>query len=238
MQRKVYIFFAVYLIATALMAWLAFMLGHNRGLNAAGLPPTPASEDRAAFVDITENTWSCDQFRGFPGLRANHRERVCGPGARRFAAASARRGQRARPLEEAVILKLAGGEPFVRTGLDGHRPAGQQEGGLSAFDAPAQPLGGLLAEAGGAGGWRPPPGGGFFTQPPVLLGGALTNAAGPTGPGPAGPGPGQTPTAPPPSDGPPPDVVPAPLPGALPLMGTALAGLFGARAARRRRARR
>lgn len=209
-QRRYILLFGASLIATAGLAWLAFMLGHGRNLGAAGLPEPSAP----AFVDMSENIWSCDQFRGFPGLRANHRERVCGPGGAGGPVVPARHAGANGLLQHAVIMKIAGGGPLTPARLEVPGPAAATHPD-SIFGAPAEPLGGLLAATGGPGG-SAPGGGPFPGQPFVLSGGPLDNPEIP------------------PSD-PPPDVTPIPGPGGLALMASGLAGLA---AAARRRARR
>lgn len=188
------------------MAWLAFMLGRGRGLGATELPPAPEHRP-SAYAEMSENTWSCDQFHGFPGLRANHRERVCGPGG---PAVPAKHAGTNGPLQQALIMKIAGGGQLTPARHQVPGPAGATHPD-SIFDAPAEPLGGLLAAAGGPTGTAPG-GGPFPGQPFVLSSGSLEN-----------------------SETPPPDMTPIPGPGGLALMATGLAGLA---AAARRRARR
>jgi len=208
-QRRFILLFGAYLIATALAAWLAFILGASRG--AGAVPAIPDAEPgAAAYVDMSETAWSCDQFRGFPGLRANHRERVCGPGGAGGPVVPARHAGANGPLQQAVIMKIAGGGPLTLARLDvpGSASVAHPD---SIFDRPAEPLGGLIAVAGGPTGTAP--GGGPFPGQPLVLSS----------------GPFQNPEIPPP------EVTPIPLPGGLALMAAGLAGLA---AAARRRVRR
>jgi hypothetical protein len=211
-QRRLILFAGSYLAATALAVWLAFAFGHSRGASVAAAAD-PEEYRPSAYVDVSENVWSCDQFRGFPGLRANHRERVCGPGDG-FAAAEPRHGG-VRPLQHRLALNIAGAEPSLRqAGMQ--VPGifdGPHDGPAALFDPSSGAAGGIIASASGAN-WTAPGGGGFFGQPAALL----------AGPGSEGE---------PPTEDPPPEITPVPIPGALPLMATALAGL--AAAARRRR---
>lgn len=205
-QRRFILLLGAYLIATALAAWLAFILGASRG--AGAVPAIPdAGPGAAAYVDMSETVWSCDPFRGFPGLRANLRERVCGPGE---AGLPARHAGALGPLRRAVVMKIAGDGPLTLARLDIPGPASLAHPD-SIFDRPAEPLGGLIAAAGGRAGTAPG-GGPFPGQPPVLSSGPFQNP-----------------------EIPPPEVTPIPLPGGLALMATALAGLA---AAARRRVRR
>lgn len=210
-QRRLIFFAGSYLIVTALAAWLAFAFGQGRGPIelAAALP----EESRpGAYVDISENVWSCDQFRGFPGLRANHRERVCGPGAGFADAEPGHRSGRGGPLRERLALAIAGGAPSLKPAamqvpgvLDG-----PHDGPTALFDPTSGAASGIVASSAGSS-WTAPGGGGFFSQPASLL---------------AGPGP---------ENERPPEITPVPIPGALPLMATALAAFAGAARRRRRR---
>lgn len=219
-QRRLILFAGSYVAATALAAWAAFAFGQSHRLiePAVAGPGDLRPGAPGAYVDISENVWSCDQFRGFPGLRANHRERVCGSGAAGFAAAEpGHSGARIGPLREKLALAIAGGEPSLKLAAN-QVPGvldGPHDGPAALFDPASGATGGIIASAAGSN-WTAPGGGGFFSQPAALL-------AGPGGDG--GP----------PIDEPPPEITPVPVPGALPLMAIALAGLAAAARKRRRR---
>lgn len=209
-QRRLILFAGGYLAATALAAWLAFAFGQGRELIEPAIAG-PEDYRPGAYVDVSENVWSCDQFRGFPGLRANHRERVCGPGDGFAAAEPGHRGGRIGPLQEKLALAIAGGAPSLKPAamqvpgiLDG-----PHDGPAALFDSTSGAAAGIVASSAGSD-WTAP-GGGFFGQPGALL---------------AGPGP---------EEEQPPEITPAPIPGGLPLMATALAGLAAAARKRRRR---
>lgn len=232
-QRRIFLFAGAYLAATALMAWLAFFLGRNEGLSAATLPPRPEAvsehRDPAAFVNMTENVWSCDPFRGFPGLRANHRERVCGPGGGGPAPIGLA-GERA--LERAFIRKIAGS-----TASNARMPAvpsADETMLASLYDSPESALlstrASAAVRAGGPVALGGPP---FPDQPLSLLGGPVPNG-GAGGGEPGGPGGETPPFIVPPDSTLPPDTPEVPLPGALPFMLTGFAGLLAARRRRRR----
>ncbi|MEZ5981935.1 MAG: hypothetical protein R3C54_06450 [Parvularculaceae bacterium] len=219
-HRKFALFIGAYVVATALMAWFAYFLGSTQGLSAAPLPQDP--RERAAYVNTTDNIWSCDLFRGFPGMRGNDFERACGDGAAlRLGAAAGplalahggapKRLAGSGPLDKAVALRIAGSGPSGNSRLD-VPPATTLD---AVLNQPA-PLGAMLAAANNNS-LTPPPAGLPSSLPGVLLSGA----GGPS----FTPPDGDDPLPPPPE---------VPLPAGLPLMLTGLGGVLAL--ARRRRA--
>jgi len=100
----------VFLIATAIGAFVAFMAGISAGARASSVP----FWDRiaAAHIDHTDAVWDCNSFGGAPGLRTIMNERVCGE-------AELRARRPCTPLRRSLVQtvadkRLAGGEPVAR----------------------------------------------------------------------------------------------------------------------------
>ncbi|MBB5517522.1 PEP-CTERM sorting domain-containing protein [Amphiplicatus metriothermophilus] len=208
-RRRLYAALAVFLFATLVVAPTAWFLGvFHSGREKAEAPP--AYVGPPYVVEMSESVWDCHPFRGFSGLRANMNERACGPGGR---------GMR------------------LHAGRDGPRLAGARRRGGPLQQAAVRSVAGDLLDGPHAG-----PDGFVAGAPTAPLGEPLSFALAPggglLGPGAAPGGPGLprvlAPFGPFQPDEPPPELPPVPVPGALPLFLTGLAG-FLAFARRRRR---
>jgi hypothetical protein len=190
--------FILFVTATAAVAPIAYLLGLAHGARATPLAPEP---DPAAFVDMTDAIWDCDQFGDFDGLRTIDIAIGCGIGMGKLSGPG-RYLQKygtplaGGPLQKAMFTTIAG-KAFVP-------PAPFQQAMAAETGAP---LSLAMAPGGAGGGWGPSHAGDPGSLPLAL----------PSGP----------------MEGSPPP--PVPLPGALSIMLTGLAGLAFAIGARRRR---
>lgn len=202
-RRRLYAALAVFLFATLVVAPTAWFLGVFHG-GREKAEARPAYVGPPYVLETSESVWDCNPFRGFAGLRANMNERACGPGGR---------GMR------------------LHAGRDGPRLAGGRRRGGPLQQAAVRSIADDLL-----GGPHAGPEGFAAGGADSLLGEPLSFALAPggslLGPGAAPGGPGLPGVLPPfgpfhPSE-PPPEMPPIPVPGALPLFLTGLAGFLGA----------
>lgn len=160
----------LFLTVTAAVAPIAYLLGLAHGARATVLVPEP---DPAAFADMTDAIWDCEQFGDYDGLRTIDIAIGCGIGMGKLSGAAVPKyGRRLAggPLKQATFSTIAG-KAFV--------PAAP--GPLASItETLGSPL--ALAMAPGGGGWGPAHAGDPGNLPFVLPSGPSSSPEAPPPP--------------------------------------------------------